>query len=257
MTTPPSLQAFVINLDRSTDRLAAMQSRLARAQVDWQRVPGVEGRLLDINRCAEVDVPGYRRWHGKELNPAEVGCYLSHIKAMRLFLAGPWSHALLLEDDADFPTDFHPLLQALLAKADQWDIVKLSCFHSGTPVAVADLIAPYALAVPLSRHMNANCIVFNRRAAQTLVDKLLPMRLPYDHALERAWLFGLRLRVVTPTPCPSETGLTSTIGDHPLARIPKPPVWQRLPAMGFRLRTELLRGVFGLFHIARAKLGLK
>lgn len=249
----PKLQAFVINLDRSIDRLAAMRQRLARVDLPWQRVPAVDGNTLELSRCAEVDARDYRRWHGKVLNPAEVGCYLSHLATMRQFLAGPWELALVLEDDADFPADFQLLLQRLIAVRKQWDIVKLSSFHSGTPVCIAKLNPPYALAIPLSRHMNANCILFNRRAAEVLVDKLLPMRLPYDHALERAWLFGLQLRVVTPSPCPSETGLLTTIGDRRHLRSFKLPAHRRLPAMLFRLYTELSRVGYGLMQVLRSR----
>lgn len=253
LNSHPQLQAFVINLDRSIDRLAAMRGRLARVNLPWKRVPAVEGHALDLPHCAHVDASGYRRWNGKELNPAEAGCYLSHLETMRQFLAGPSELALVLEDDADFPADFEPLLQRLIAVKAHWDIVKLSSFHSGTPVRIAKLHPPYALAVPLSRHTNANCILFNRRAAQVLVDKLLPMRLPYDHALERAWLFGLKLRVVTPSPCPSETGLATTIGDRQRLRTFKLPLYRRLPAMVFRLRTELARVGFGLVHVLRSR----
>ena len=94
--------------------------------------------------------------------------------------------------------------------------------------------------------------LFNRHAAKVLVDKLLPMRLPYDHALERVWLFGFKLRVVTPSPCPSDTGLATTIGDRTHLRKFKLPVYQRLPAMLFRLRNELLRAGFGLVHVLRS-----
>ena len=245
------LQVLVINLDRSTERLTAMQERLARADMPWRRVSAIDGHALALAGHADIDAQGYRRWHGKELNPAEAGCHLSHIKAMRQFLAGPCEFALLLEDDADFPADFRALLDRLAEVAEAWDIVKLSSFHSGTPVRIADLHPPYALAVPLSRHMNANAILLNRSAAQVLVEKMLPMRLPYDHALERAWLYGLKLRVVTPSPCPSETGLTSTIGDRQRLRIFKPRWHRRLPAMVFRIHTELLRVGFGLIHLMR------
>ena len=252
VNSPACLQTFVINLDRSPDRLQVMQERLAGAGLAWQRVSAVEGAKLDPSACPDVSVPSYRKAHGKELNAAELGCYLSHIKALRAFLAGPGDFALVLEDDADFPPDFKPLLQRLMDTGEQWDIVKLSSFHSGTPVRIGKLFGAYELAVPLSRLMNSNSILFSRRAAQGLLDKLLPMQLPYDHALERASMMGLRLRMVTPLPCPSDTGLSSTIGDRQRLRQFKLRWYRRAPAMLFRARTELLRVYHGLTHVLRA-----
>ena len=241
-----SLHTFVINLDRSPDRLRVMQERLARTGLHWERIAAVEGASLDPLACAEVDIPGYRRAHGKELNKAELGCYLSHIKALRRFLAGPWDYALVLEDDADFPPDFMSLMERLLQTSGGWDIVKLSCFHSGTPMSIGRLTDRYRLAVPLSRLMNSNSILFNRHAAEVLLARLLPMRIPYDHALERASSMGLRLRAVTPMPCPADSGLSSTIGDRQHLRRFKLRWYRRGPAMLFRTRAELQRAGLGL-----------
>jgi glycosyl transferase family 25 len=248
----PDFQTFLINLDRSQDRLRTMTHRLARAGLRWQRVPAVDGSALDLRRRADVDERGFRLRHGKRLNPAEVGCYLSHIQALKTFLDGPWSWALVLEDDADFPADFTSLVGHLIERSDQWDILKLSSFHGGAPVPVADLPQARRLAVPLARLMNANCILFNRHAAQVLVERLLPMTLPYDHALEQAFLFGLRLRTVTPIPCPAETGLPSTIGNRAQLRPFKLRWYKRLPAMLFRLSMEARRVVLGLAQVLAA-----
>lgn len=249
---PALLQTYVINLDRSPERLHAMRARLERVGLSWVRIPAVEGARLDPGTCPDVDTAAYRRAHGKDLNTAELGCYLSHIRALRDFLAGPKAFALVLEDDADFPADFLPLLESLLEASGRWDLVKLSSFHSGTPVRIARLVGPYELAVPLSRLMNSNSVLFSRRAAQVLLDKLLPMRLPYDHALERACMMGLRLRVVTPLPCPAETGLGSTIGDRLRLRQFKLRWYRRAPAMLYRAGTELQRVWHGLAHLLRA-----
>ncbi|MDM0045556.1 glycosyltransferase family 25 protein [Variovorax dokdonensis] len=245
-------QTFLINLDRSEDRLRTMRQRLERAGLPWQRVAAVDGKTLDLRNLREVDERGFRRRHGKRLNPAEVGCYLSHIKALKAFLDGPWTWALILEDDADFPDDFGTLIEQLLERSDQWDVLKLSSFHGGSPVPVAELPGSRRLAVPLARLMNANCILFNRHAARVLLKRLLPMTLPYDHALEQAFVFGLRLRTITPIPCPAETGLPSTIGDRAQLRPFKLRWYKRLPAMGFRMSMETRRVVFGLKQVLSA-----
>lgn len=247
-----AVQAFVINLDRSPERMANMERRLNCQPIQWHRVPAIDGHRLELSSVEDVDAAGYRWRHGKSLNPAEVGCYLSHLRALDQFLRGDAEYGLLLEDDAAFPADFPSLLTRLIQVDHLWDVVKLSGFHSGTPIHVEQLVGPYALAVPLSRHMNANCILYSRRAARILSQRLRPMALPFDHALERAWLCGLKPRIVTPTPCPADTGMTSTIGDRTHLKRFKFPILRRVPAMLFRLQTEILRFVFGLRQVAGA-----
>jgi len=229
-----------------------MKRRLSRQPIQWHRVPAIDGHRLELSALEDVDAAGYGWRHGKSLNPAEVGCYLSHLRALDQFLRSDAEYGLLLEDDAAFPADFPGLLERLIEVDHLWDLVKLSGFHSGTPIHIEQLAGPYALAVPLSRHMNANCILYSRRAAEVLSRRLRPMSLPFDHALERAWLHGLKPRIVTPTPCPADTGMTSTIGDRAHLKRFKFPMLRRVPAMLFRLQTEMLRLAFGVRQVATA-----
>jgi hypothetical protein len=40
---------------------------------------------------------------------------------------------------------------------------------------------------------------------------LLPMSLPYDHVFDQGWRFGLKVRLVTPTPCGHDEEIATTI----------------------------------------------
>ena len=240
------LKTYLINLDTSGDRLHVMNGRTRFVGLSFQRISGIVGADLSLEGLEEVDIATYEKCHGKALNPGEVGCYLSHITAMREFLASGAEFGLILEDDANFPENFQSLIHSVMVNAPSWDIVKLSSFHSGTPVNVLALEAGYHLAIPLSRLYNSNSILYNRVAAERLVRKLLPMRLPFDHAVERAWLYGLRFRSINPIPCDADTGMESEIGySHQL----KFPFYRRLPCFLFRIRTELMRVCFGFYEI--------
>lgn len=229
-----------------------MKRRLNRLPIQWHRVPAIDGHQLELSSIDDVDAVQYRRRHGKTINPAEVGCYLSHLRALDQFLQSDAEYGLLLEDDAAFPDDFLSLLERLIQVDNLWDIVKMSGFHSGTPICIEKLVIPYALAVPLSRHMNSNCILYSRHAAQVLIRRLRPMTLPFDHALERAWLYDLKPCIVTPAPCPADTGMTSTIGDRKHLKRFKFPIYMRAPAMLFRFQTEMLRIFLGMLQVVRA-----
>jgi len=245
------VQAFVINLDHSTARLEAIQAQARAAGLSLTRVPGVLGRAVDLREATDVDARGYALRHGRAINMNEVGCYLSHLRALKAFLDSGAAFGIILEDDAGLPTGYLDLIHRLMERQHAWDIVKLSAFHSGTPLLIESIGQGQSLGIPLSRHMNANNVVYSRAAAEKMLRALTPMQLPFDHALERAWLFGVRLRVVTPSPCPPDTGHASTIADNLRYHL----VWyRRLPCMGFRLVTELSRFAFGIAHYLRYKL---
>jgi glycosyl transferase, family 25 len=242
------LKAFLINLNRSPKRLAQMAERLQRLDLLWQRVEAVEGRALNIHEHPHVSVPGYMRKHGKRLNPAEVGCYLSHIKALEAFLAHPTAQfGLILEDDVSFCDDFLPTLNALMASTSAWDMVRLSGFHSGTPVRSLYLTPERQLCVMLSRQTNSAAYLVNRKAASLMVKHLLPMELPYDHAFDKPWEMQLKARMVHPLPTKLDWDEPSTI--TPAMRLPW---YRRWSTYRYRLRTELRRVIYALGQLSGA-----
>jgi glycosyl transferase family 25 len=238
---PQKIRCYLINLDRSVDRLAVMTKRLAKTGLPWQRVPAVEGRELDIESDRRVDISGYQARHGKRINPAEVGCYLSHVVALKEFLLRPdlqW--AVILEDDVDFAGDFSETIAALLAHPEEWDMVKLSGFHSGTPKRTVKLSGKRSLAIMWSRMTGSAAYVVNRKAAESYISHLLPMSVPYDHVFDQGWKFDLKIRMVSPLPTELDPELPSTIGYGPSDQRRLPFV-RRFSCFAYRLRTEIRR----------------
>jgi GR25 family glycosyltransferase involved in LPS biosynthesis len=80
------LAGFYINLDRSNERRAHMDTMLAKLGVTnvYARVPAIEGAAL-----APSESP---------LKPGELGCFLSHLKALKAVPGGDTA-AHVMEDD--------------------------------------------------------------------------------------------------------------------------------------------------------------
>jgi glycosyl transferase family 25 len=96
----------------------------------------------------------------------------------------------------------------------------------------------------------------NRHAATAYLrepDGLLPMSLPYDHVFDQGWRFGLKFRLVTPTPCGHDETIASTIVAPPGGS--RKFHWtKRLPAYAYRLGNEWRRLVYGLTQALRERL---
>jgi len=117
------LRTWVINLDRAPDRLARISAQLQRLGLGYTRLPAVDARTLTPAQRAALDEPGYRRKHGMTPVPGELGCYLSHVEAMRLFLDSDAACALILEDDVLLHDSLPAVLNGLLQHAARWDMV--------------------------------------------------------------------------------------------------------------------------------------
>lgn len=247
----PGLVTLVVNLDRSPQRWQRVSAQLQALGLPYQRLSAVDARAFTPEQQVLLDVPAFHRLHGMPPLPGELGCYLSHVKAMQQFLDSSADCAMVLEDDITLTERLPAALAGLLAHPGRWDMVKLSGVHSGTPQPVLAVAPGQQLAVMLTRCTGSSAYLVNRRAAQAYVQGLLPMQLPYDHVFDRGWQFGLKVRMVTPLPCVhgEEEGGSTILGTGG-ARRAKFPWHQRLPTYAFRIGASLRRLGHGLHQWA-------
>lgn len=102
---------YCINLARSKERRGRMERRFQRAGLtDVVYVTAVEGSstLVDYyDRDVQPDYNDLEKWR------ASVACFISHLRALRLFLEDNLPEALITEDDILLCNDFRAkLLQA-------------------------------------------------------------------------------------------------------------------------------------------------
>ncbi len=133
-------------------------------------------------------------------NPRELACYLSHLKAMKAFLDTSDTHAMIAEDDIVLEADAESAIEGALNHAQHWNILRLTGLSHGHPLPAGLMCARYSLCINLGRLKGCGAYLVDRRAAKTLVEKLLPMGLPYDHAIDREWRWGLRAASLLPHP---------------------------------------------------------
>jgi glycosyl transferase, family 25 len=211
------MRAFVINLDTATDRWSFVQHSFASSQLDLCRVPAIDAKLLSLPH-RDYSEHLYRWFHGRTPNPRELACYLSHLKAIETFLATNESHGVIAEDDVVLRPDFDAVISGALRYSCAWNILRLTGLSSGHPVKVATVYGPYSLCINLARLKGAGAYVIDRRAAGALLAHMLPMRLPYDHAIDREWRWGLRAATIHPFPVSqTESDLLSSVqpGTYP------------------------------------------
>ena len=108
-----SIPVLFINLDQSSDRLLFMRRQAERLGLEFERIPAVDALHVP------VDLAGYfaHIQTGKLpiIDDAAVGCYASHLKALRRFEQTDAPAALILEDDALLPDNIVQVLDELMA----------------------------------------------------------------------------------------------------------------------------------------------
>jgi glycosyl transferase family 25 len=124
------LKAYLINLDRSADRLAHMHEEFSRAGVDFERIAAVDGAALNPSEMKEFrQARSAARPEGWLLG--EVGCFLSHMDAWRRIASSAGDEwAAVFEDDIRVSPDLGSLLASTGWLPADADIVRLEAYGS-------------------------------------------------------------------------------------------------------------------------------
>lgn len=216
-------RSYVINLRHARERWENIEVRLRAAGLAYERIEGVYGRDLRLP-IPEFDEFSHRLMTGRRPIPAEIGCYLSHIKAIDAFLASDatHTHALIFEDDAIFGEELPAIIDAALRYAGSWDVLRLSTVGHDRVLRAIPLSGGSFLGVNLTRCKGAAGYMVNRRAAMTFRRRLLPMRLAWDIAFDLEYLWGLKALAVTPFPVvPDERAPTQIQNDINSFKLPR------------------------------------
>ncbi len=118
---------YVLGLD-GANRFESFYSVGVPAK-DFVRYSAVDNRDDHVTDD-EFDVEFFRnRWH-RDPSPAEKGCMLSHVKMWEDFVASDADWALIAEDDSLISPDAEAVVNAIITKYPQVQMVNLSDGHS-------------------------------------------------------------------------------------------------------------------------------
>ena len=90
---------FFINLDRSKDRLSSLQKQFENLNIDFIRIPAIDGSQLDATYIQSLQAPYEKNLILSPLSSGEIGCFLSHRSCWQKFLETDEEWAFIIEDD--------------------------------------------------------------------------------------------------------------------------------------------------------------
>lgn len=178
------MRAYLINLERRSDRLRKMTEQLNALGISFERVDALDARTIPdahLERQFRDDGPLGIIPRGDKC------CALSHALAWQAFVRSGDAHAIILEDDVALDA-----AAATLLRDDSWipetvDLLKLERY--GPPnqrVLIDERISignGHKIGRLRSRHTGAAAYIMSRRAALTLNERVDCWWLPVDHLL--------------------------------------------------------------------------
>lgn len=207
------MKHYVINLDRSVDRLQHIEKQFEKLDLPFTRISGVDGRLLTKEQL-DVVIDPVKRWD-VTIPASEIGCFLSHRKCLELVVKGEDAYGAIFEDDIAFTHNAGDLLNNISWIPDGADIIKLDTFKTVVLLDEFKKISgsEFKVARLLTKHLCCGGYIVSKAAAGRILTHMQTISVPvdnlfYDPAYE---LFDtLTIHQVTPAIC-AQIGLESLI----------------------------------------------
>lgn len=182
------IPAYLINLDGSADRLAAVSQELATAGIEFERVPAVDGRTLNLRDVEDCDHDKALKTYGRALTGGEYGCYKSHLACARRMLEDGHDVALVFEDDITIDPVLLEAVHEVLAVLEEsrerdWRLVHLGPASVRISSEIDKLSTGHTLHAAHYFPQTTHALLWSRKGAQDFVNEHATVRMTVDNQI--------------------------------------------------------------------------
>ena len=247
------MRIYVLNLARAARRRAGIERAATAVGVTLDFIEAADGRTLTDAQRALVDHRRRRRITPFLLSDNEIGCWLSHRRAMQALVDSGKAMAAILEDDVTLLPDFPRVLDALQERGGLFDMVTLYRNFQRDPrfETCRTLTRGVSLGRIAPMQTGAVGYVITRQAAKKFLAATPRFVHAVDKEMHRYWASGLDIYALSqPVVTHDDAGhsyLSETRLDHrPKERRKYPDsevVYWRLQHFGHRAADSVLKRV--------------
>ncbi|MDX2027888.1 MAG: glycosyltransferase family 25 protein [Alphaproteobacteria bacterium] len=189
------MRVILISLARAPERRQKMTARFQELGVPFEILEATDGQKLTEADLALVDHEGRKRITPYPLSNNEIGCCISHCRAMQIIRDSGERMGVIIEDDAALSPDFPRVLQAIENLAAPFDIIDLhrTFKKKETFVICRPLLPGFALGRIGYSHINAQGYVITREGAEKFLSVMPPFNHMVDKEMHRTWANGINL----------------------------------------------------------------
>ena len=133
------MNMYLINLDRSIDRLDFFTRQTDALGMKFERISAVDGRRLSAEEMAAAIAPSFEF---QPINSAEIGLFMSHKLAWQKLIASGEPHAAVFEDDVVLAASMRSVMDAIDREVRDFDVIKLEttlrqvvCLRKSAPLS--------------------------------------------------------------------------------------------------------------------------
>ncbi|MER2519645.1 MAG: glycosyltransferase family 25 protein [Bdellovibrionales bacterium] len=188
------MRITVINLARATDRRQFMERQAQTLGLAFDFLEATDGKTLADTDRALIDHDKRKAISPYPLTDNELGCWLSHRRAMQALLDSGETMCAILEDDAALSPDFPRVLAAIKSLPESsFDVIDLHRNFKRNEIFAfcRKLTDGYDLGRIGTTHMNATGYVVTRKGAEKTLASTPKAAHAIDKDMHRYWANGL------------------------------------------------------------------
>ena len=185
---------FVINLERSTDRLRFVKEQLDNVGVHFTRLCAVEGVKIEPNLLSQYISDSSRTiTHFTTLSPGEIGCALSQRKGWTLAAEGDARATVILEDDIEIYDNFKYTIEKLFEVMDENIVVDLKTKKGFLEIERRVIDNQVSLVRYSTPPLATQGAIFGRKAAKKLLVNCKGFSAPIDNLMQKVSQHGVQI----------------------------------------------------------------
>lgn len=194
------LKIFVINLERSKDRLDRVTSLFEAENISFERIDAIDGKtekkLVNQHRYSRIPM---HKWF-RPLTDGEIACALSHLKAYQEIIDQDLDYALILEDDFVLQDGWRECLLAIQNIKTPYDLIKLANTKPKDFHATEHIGQIHSLGKSFPPPRDALATLASRAGAKKMVEGISHIYRPIDFEMKNFWEYDLDIYAVYPNP---------------------------------------------------------
>ena len=190
----------IISLNPESSDCRRLLAELASQSLTAEIFPAIDGRqgTPELIADEEFDVQATLKYRLAALTGSEVGCYLSHLRAVRNAYEGGVEHLCLLEDDVRLEPNFSKVLKAAVALPEEVEFIRLMGLKIHRRKLLQDLIPEYNLTRPVKGLCGTQGYVINRAGMLKVLQYGRVINKPIDKLYDHFWDMDLRAYSIEP-----------------------------------------------------------
>ncbi len=187
-----NVPVYVINLDRSLNRLDYMTKQLYQLAIPFERIDAVDGIKINIEMLQSYQQQSRDSWqHYATLSAGEIGCALSWHKAWQIVADHRAKACVVMEDDIKIGNNFQETIVSLFEGMDENIIIDLSG-KKGTIIKQRKTINGINLIRYQTPPLKNQGAIYGKKAVRKFLCHIKNFKAPVDTLQQMIWQHGVQ-----------------------------------------------------------------